>query len=313
MPFTAKSGKFNASINTVEFGTGDKAVKIGGENVFPLYSFDAAIENAPKVGIEITDFGMEHEPECIKKYYEGCATLADMARKAASMEGVDFLSFRMEGGDPNGANKSTEELIGELKEIADAVDLPLVVCGCKNVEKDAELFSKAAEALNGKNAVILSAKEENYKTVGAAAGLAYKQVVGAESAVDINLAKQLNVLISQLGVDSKSVVMNVGTAAVGYGFEYVISTMDRVKAAALQQGDANLQMPIITPVASEAWGVKEAMASEADAPEWGSQEERGIDMEVETAMAVIAAGSNAVILKHPESIKIISGLMKELV
>jgi len=262
MPFTAKSGKFNASINAVEFGTGDKAVKIGGENVFPLYSFDAAIENAPKVGIEITDFGMEHEPECIKKYYEGCATLADMARKAASMEGVDFLSFRMEGGDPNGANKSTEELIGELKEIADAVDLPLVVCGCKNVEKDAELFSKAAEALNGKNAVILSAKEENYKTVGAAAGLAYKQVVGAESAVDINLAKQLNVLISQLGVDSKSVVMNVGTAAVGYGFEYVISTMDRVKAAALQQGDANLQMPIITPVASEAWGVKEAMASD---------------------------------------------------
>ena len=313
MPFTAKSGKFNASINTVEFGTGDKAVKIGGENVFPLYSFDAAIENAPKVGIEITDFGMEHEPECIKKYYEGCATLADMARKAASMEGVDFLSFRMEGGDPNGANKSTEELIGELKEIADAVDLPLVVCGCKNVEQDAELFSKAAEALNGKNAVILSAKEENYKTVGAAAGLAYKQIVGAESAVDINLAKQLNVLISQLGVDSKSVVMNVGSAAVGYGFEYVISTMDRVKAAALQQGDANLQMPIITPVASEAWGVKEAMASETDAPEWGSQEERGIDMEVETAMAVIAAGSNAVILKHPESIKIISGLMKELV
>lgn len=313
MPFTAKSGKFNASINVVEFGTGDKAVKIGGENVFPLYSFDAAIENAPKVGIEITDFGMEHEPECIKKYYEGCATLADMARKAASMEGVDFLSFRMEGGDPNGANKSTEELIGELKEIADAVDLPLVVCGCKNVEKDAELFSKAAEALNGKNTVILSAKEENYKTVGAAAGLAYKQIVGAESAVDINLAKQLNVLISQLGVDSKSVVMNVGSAAVGYGFEYVISTMDRVKAAALQQGDANLQMPIITPVASEAWGVKEAMASETDAPEWGSQEERGIDMEVETAMAVIAAGSNAVILKHPESIKIISGLMKELV
>ena len=312
MPFTAKSGKFNASINTVEFGTGDKAVKIGGENVFPLYSFDAAIENAPKVGIEITDFGMEHEPECIKKYYEGCATLADMARKAASMEGVDFLSFRMEGGDPNGANKSTEELIGELKEIADAVDLPLVVCGCKNVEKDAELFSKAAEALNGKNAVILSAKEENYKTVGAAAGLAYKQIVGAESAVDINLAKQLNVLISQLGVDSKSVVMNVGSAAVGYGFEYVVSTMDRVKAAALSQNDAQLQMPIITPVAEEAWNVKEAMASEEDMPEWGPVEQRGIDMEVSTAASVLACGSNAVIVKHPVTVATISKMIKEL-
>ena len=313
MPFTPKSGKFNASINTVEIGCGDKAVKVGGENVFPLYSFDAAIENAPKVGIEITDFGMENEPDCIKKYYEGCTTLAEIAAKAASMEGVDFLSFRMEGGDPNGANKSTDELINELKEVAAAVDIPLVVCGCKHVEKDAELLNAAAAAMEGKNAVILAAKEENYKTVGAAAGLAYKQIVGAESAVDINLAKQLNVLLSQLGVDSKSVVMNVGTAAAGYGFEYVISTMDRVKAAALQQGDTNLQMPIITPVASETWGVKEAMASEEEAPEWGSQEERGIDMEIETAMAVIASGSNAVILKHPESVKTVSGLMKELV
>lgn len=313
MPFTAKSGKFNANINTVEIGCGDKAIKIGGENVLPFYSFDAPIENAPKVGIEITDFGMENEPDCVKKYYEGCESLADIAKKAASFEGVDFLCFRMEGGDPNGANKSTEELIGALKEVAAAVDLPIAVAGCKNAEKDAELLSKAAEALDGKNAMLLAAKEENYKTVGAAAGLAYKQIVGAESAVDINLAKQLNVLVSQLGVNSKSIVMNVGTAAAGYGFEYVVSTMDRVKAAALSQNDANLQMPIVTPVASETWAVKEAMASEADVPEWGDQETRGIDMEVETAMAVLASGSNAVILKHPTSIATISSLIKELV
>ncbi len=313
MPFTAKSGKFNASINTVEIGSGDKAVKIGGENVLPLYSFDAPIENAPKVCIEITDFGMDNEPDCVKKYYEGCESIADIAKKAASFEGVDFLCFRMEGGDPNGANKSTEELIGALKEVAAAVDLPIVAAGCKNAEKDAELLSKAAEALDGRNAMLLAAKEENYKTVGAAAGLAYKQIVGAESAVDINLAKQLNVLIGQLGVNSKSIVMNVGTAAAGYGFEYVVSTMDRIKAAALSQNDANLQMPIVTPVASETWSVKEAMASEADVPEWGDQEARGIDMEVETAMAVIASGSNAVILKHPTSIATITNLVKELV
>lgn len=313
MPFTAKSGKFNASINTVEIGTGDKAIKIGGENVLPLYSFDAPIENAPKVGIEITDFGMENEPDCIKKYYEGCDTLADIAKKAASFEGVDFLCFRMEGGDPNGANKTVEGLIGALKEIAAVVDLPLAVAGCKNAEKDAQLLSKAAEALDGKNAMFLSAKEENYKTVGAAAGLAYKQIVGAESSVDINLAKQLNVLMTQLGVNPKSVVMNVGTATAGYGFEYVVSTMDRIKAAALSQNDTNLQMPIVTPVASETWSVKESVSSEADVPEWGCQETRGIDMEVETAIADIASGSNAVILKHPTSIATISNLMKELV
>ncbi len=306
MPFTAK-------INTVEIGTGDKAIKMGGENVLPFYTFDDAIENAPKVGIEITDGGVAAEPECIQKCYEGCESVVDMAKKAASFEGVDFLSVRLEGGDPNGQNKPTEELIQLVKDIADAVDVPLVICGSKNVEKDSELLDKAAAALEGRNALILAAKEENYKTIGASAGLAYKQVVGAESAVDINLAKQLNVLLTQLGVDGKNVVMNIGTAAAGYGFEYVVSTMDRIKAAALQQGDVTLQMPIITPVASEVWGVKEAMASEADMPEWGCQEERGIDMEIETAAAVLASGSNAVILRHPESVKTIKTLVSELV
>lgn len=313
MPFTAKSGKFNASIKAVTIGTGDKAITLGGENVLPFYSFDAPIENAPKVGIEITDFGMENEPECIKKYYEGCTTIADIAKKAASFEGVDFLCFRMEGGDPNGANKPTEELIALLKEVAEAVDIPLVVSGSKNAEKDGELLSKAAEAVQGKNALILAAREENYKTVGAAAGLAYSQVVGAESSVDINLAKQLNVLLTQLGVNASSIAMNVGTAAAGYGYEYVASTMQRVKAAALSQNDAQLQMPIVTPVASEIWGVKEAVTAEADLPEWGDQERRGVDMEVQTAAADLACGSNAVILKHPTSIATISKMIKELV
>ncbi len=313
MPFTAKSGKFNASIKTVTIGTGDKAITLGGENVLPFYSFDAPIENAPKVGIEITDFGLENEPDCIKKYYEGCTTLTDMAKKAASFEGVDFLSFRMEGGDPNGANKSTEELIAALKEVADAVDIPLVVAGSKNAERDSELLSKAAEAVQGRNAIILAAKEENYKTVGAAAGLAYGQIVGAESSVDINLAKQLNVLLTQLGVNASSIAMNVGTATAGYGYEYVASTMQRVKAAALSQNDAQLQMPIITPVASETWGVKESVTSQEDIPEWGDQERRGVDMEVQTAAADLACGSNAVILKHPTSIATISKMIKELV
>jgi len=313
MPFNGKSGKFNASINTATIGCGDKKITLGGENVLPFYTFDAAIEHAPKVGVEITDGGLDKEPECIKKYYEGCRTVVDMAKKAAEMEGADFLCFRMEGGDPNGENKSTEELIAVLKGIADAVDIPIVAAGCRHAEKDAELLQKAAEVLDGKNAVILSAGEENYKAVGAAAGLAYKQKVGAESAVDINLAKQLNVLLTQLGVNSQSIVMNVGSAAAGYGFEYVVSTMERIKAAALSQNDNTLQMPIITPVASETWGVKEAVASEADMPEWGDTEMRGIDMEVETAAAVLASGSNAVILKHPVSVATISKMVQELV
>ena len=313
MPFTGKSGKFNAAIRTVEIGTGDKAVKLGGENVMPLYSFDAPIENAPKIGVLITDLGMENEVAGIKDYYAGASSFAEIAKKAEEMPGADFVVLRFEGADPNGEDRSIEDCVAIAKEVGDAITAPLVIEGCKNVEKDAELFTKVAEALQGKNVLIMSAREENYKTVAAAAGLAYGQKVGAESAVDINLAKQLNVLIGQLGVDPANVVMNVGSAAAGYGFEYVVSTMDRVKAAALSQGDVQLQMPIITPVADEAWNVKEAMASEADMPEWGSLEERGIDMEIETAAAVLASGSNAVILKHPASVATISKLINELV
>ena len=148
--------------------------------------------------------------------------------------------------------------------------MPLVVEGCKNVEKDSELLTKVAEVLQGRNVLVMSAREEDYKAVGAAAGLAYRQKVGAESAVDINLAKQLNVVMTQLGVSADSIVMNVGSAAVGYGYEYVVSTLDRIKAAALSQDDKMLQMPIITPIASETWNVKEAMATEEESPEWGS-------------------------------------------
>ena len=313
MAFKPASQKFNAAINTVEIGCGDKKIALGGECVLPFYTFDAPIENAPKVGVELTDLGVGDTIKGIADFYAGATTVAEQAKKAAEMEGADFISIRFEGADPNGENKSVEECVEIAKAVADAVDMPLVIAGCKNAEKDADLFNKIAEALEGKNVLFLAAKEENYKTVGAAAGLAYNQVVGAESSVDINLAKQLNVLLSQLGVKPESVVMNVGTAAAGYGYEYVASTMQRVKSAALSQNDAQLQMPIITPVASETWSTKEATQAEADTPEWGDQERRGIDMEVETAAADLACGSDAVILKHPVSVATVSKLIKELV
>lgn len=311
MPFNRKPQKFNASIKEVTIGCGEKAVTLGGENIYPFYTFDGELKNTPKVGVEISDMGLMNMP-ALNAYYEGCNTIGEVAKKAAEMEGADFICLSLEGGDPNGANKSVEELVAVVNEVAAATDMPLVVEGCKNVEKDSELLVKVAEALQGKNALILSAREENYKGIGAAAGLAYDQKVGAESAVDINLAKQLNVVMTQLGVKADSIVMNVGSAAAGYGYEYVVSTMDRIKAAALAQGDAMLQMPIITPVSSETWNVKESMASEEDMPEWGNLEERGISMEIMTAAADLAAGSDAVILRHPQSVATISKMIKEL-
>ena len=313
MSFTPKTGAFSGKINAVTLGTGDNAVVIGGQNVLPFYTFDAPIENAPKIGIEISDAAAAWDVPGINEFYAGCTTMADYAKKAETMEGADFICLNFESADPNGADRSVADCVADAKAVAEVVTKPIVVMGCKHVEKDAELLSALAEALSGKNALFMSAKNENYKTVGASVALANGQKVGAETADDINLAKQLNIMLKGLNVPAESIVMNIGTAAVGYGYEYVASTLDRVRAAALAQSDADLQMPIIAPVSTDTWSVKESSASEEDVPEWGNREERGIHMEVSTAAANLVGGADAVIMRHPAAVAAVKQFIAALV
>ena len=313
MAFTPKTAACSGRINAVTLGTGDKAVIIGGQNVLPFYTFDGAIENAPKIGVEISDAADTWTAPGLVDFYAGCATMAERAKKAETMPGAAFLALNFESADPNGANRSVADCVADAKAVAEAVSMPLVVMGCKNMEKDGELFSKIAEALQGRNVLFLSAKSEDYKTVGASVALAYGQKVGAETADDINLAKQLNIMLKQLSIKPENIVMNIGTAAVGYGYEYVASTLDRVRLAALQQGDADLQMPIIAPVSTDTWGVKESTASEEDEPTWGNVEERAIQMEISTAAANLTGGADAVILRHPAAVATISKFIAELI
>jgi len=313
MSFAPKTGAYNGKINAVTLGTGDKAIVIGGQNVLPFYTFDAPIENAPKVGVEISDAAASWTVPGLVEFYAGCATMADRAKKAESLEGCDFICLHFECADPNGANRSVEDCVADAKAVAEVVSKPIVVIGCKNVEKDAELLAKISEALAGKNVLCMSAKNENYKTVGASVVLANGQKVGAETADDINLAKQLNIMLKGLNVNPESVVMDIGTAAVGYGYEYAASTFDRIRLAALAQSDADLQMPILAAVALDTWSVKESTASEEDEPAWGNMEERAISMEVATAAADLTGGADAVILRHPVSVATIQKFIAELV
>ena len=313
MAFTPKTAPYSGKINAVTLGTGDKAIVIGGQNVMPFYTFDAPIENAPKIGVEISDTAAEWTAPGLVDFYAGCTTMAERAKKAETMPGADFLCLHFESADPNGANRSVADCVADAKAVAEAVTMPIVIMGCKNMEKDGELFSKIAEALQGKNVLIMSAKNENYKTVGASAALAYGQKVGAETADDINLAKQLNIMLKGLSINPENIVMNIGTAAVGYGYEYVASTLDRVRLAALAQSDADLQMPIIAPVSPDTWSVKESTASEEDEPAWGSAEERAIEMEVSTAAANLTGGADAVIMRHPAAVATIKKFISELV
>ena len=313
MAFTPKTAAFSGKINAVTLGTGDNALVIGGQNVLPFYTFDGAIENAPKIGVEISDAAASWTAPGLVDFYAGCETMADRAKKAETMPGCDFLALNFESADPNGANRPVADCVADAKAVAEVVTKPIVILGCKNMEKDGELFSKIAEALQGKNILVMSAKNEDYKTVGASVALAYGQKVGAETADDINLAKQLNIMMKQLSIKPENIVMNIGTAAVGYGFEYVASTLDRVRLAALQQGDADLQMPIVAPVSTDTWGVKESTASAEDEPTWGDVEERAIQMEVSTAAANLTGGADAVIMRHPAAVATISKFIAELI
>lgn len=295
--------KFSGKIREVTLG---ENLKLGGESVLPFYSFDGDTGHKPALGMEIWDVYPESWPATIVN------ELGDRARKPAEWAkyveekySPDFICLRLVGANQDAGDKSPEECALVAKQVAEAVNLPLVIAGCDSNEKNGKIFTKVAEALPEKNIAFLSAVESNYKEVGAAVGLAYGNIVVAESSVDLNLAKQLNILLMQLGVKPEKMLMNPGCSAVGYGFEYVVTTLDRIRLAALDQNDTTLQMPIIMPVSFETWKVKESVATEEDIPEWGNQEERGIAVEISTAVGVLAAGANAVILRHPRSLQVL--------
>ena len=313
MAFTPKTAPYSGKINAVTLGTGDNAIVIGGQNVLPFYTFDAPIENAPKIGIEVSDLAASWNVQSLSEFYAGCTTMVDYAKKAETVEGVDFICLNFVGADPNGANRSVADCVADAKAVAEAVSKPIVVMGCKNLEKDTELLSAVAEALMGKNALIMAAKNENYKTMGASVALASGQKLGAETADDINLAKQLNIMLKGMNVNPENLVMDIGTAAVGYGYEYAASTLDRIRLAAMAQSDADLQMPILAAVCNDTWSVKESTATVEDEPAWGCQEERAISMEISTAAADLVGGADAVVLRHPASVATIKKFITELV
>ncbi len=176
MAFKMSTQKVTGTVNVVEIGTGDKAIKLGGEQVLPFYSFDGETGNAPVVGAEISDEKPTEWIDCYEKIYGD--VWDDPAKWAKYVEDnteADFICLRLNGAHPDAGDKSPEECAEIAKAVAEATTLPLVVAGCGNAEKDGKVFDKVSAALEGKNILVMSAVEENYKAVGAAAGMAYGQ------------------------------------------------------------------------------------------------------------------------------------------
>jgi acetyl-CoA decarbonylase/synthase complex subunit delta len=233
------------------------------------------------------------------------------AKKCVSAYGAEMICLQLASIDPNGMNRPAEEAAAVAKKVSDALDVPLIVWGCANDEKDAETLRRVAELCAEKNLVIGPVGEKNYKQIGAGA-IAYKHTLVASTPIDVNLAKQLNVLLGNLGVPDGQIVVDPTTGGLGYGIEYSYSVMERDRMAALTQQDERLQFPIVCNLGKEVWKTKEAKLSQADAPNLGDPKKRGILMEAVTAVILLMAGANILIMRHPEAIRLVKGMIGDL-
>ncbi len=313
MTFQPSKQVYSGKIREVTLGTGNKAVTIGGKGVFSFHSFEGSIPNPPKIAMEIWDKDPSADwPEAAQAPFIG--VLGDpvaWATKCVQEYGAEVLVIQTKSADPNGDNRPAEEVSETVKKVAEAVDVPLVVWGVANHDKDIEVMRLVAEKCSGRRIGISPVEEGDYKQIGAAC-LGYKQVAIASSPIDVNLAKQLNILLGNLGASTDDMIIDPTTGGLGYGLEYSYSVIERIEQAALTQEDEKLQQPIIVNVANETWKTKEAGLSSEEAPELGDAAKRGILMEAITAVDLLLAGADLVVMRHPEAIKLVRNYIAKI-
>jgi acetyl-CoA decarbonylase/synthase complex subunit delta len=269
--------------------------------------------NAPRIAMEVWDIdpGEDWAEPCKEPFKDVLGDPAAWAQKCVKEYGADAIALILVSTDPNGQNASSESAAQTAKKVASAVDVPVIIYGTTNIDKDAEVLPAVAEACADMNLVLGPVQDKNYKKIGAAA-LGYNHMVSANSPIDVNLAKQLNILLGQLGVKDSSILVDPTTGGLGYGMEYCYSVMERDRMAALTQEDEKLQLPILNYMGQEVWKVKECKQTNAEAPQLGDQKTRGILMEAITATSLLLAGSDLLIMRHPEAVKLAKELIKEL-
>jgi acetyl-CoA decarbonylase/synthase complex subunit delta len=224
---------------------------------------------------------------------------AAWARKGEEL-GADLICLKLMGTHPEMGNRGADEAAAAVRSVLAATGLPLIVLGCGIDEKDNEILPKCCEAARGENCLFGMIRQKNYRTL-VAASLADGHKVLAESPLDINIAKQVNILAHDIGYPLENLVIFPTTAAMGYGFEYVYSIMERGRLAGLG-GDPLLRQPVLCDVGFEAWRAKEAQASEAEMPGYGPASERGPLWETITATNYLQAGADILVLRHPVAV-----------
>ena len=303
MAFEIPKQPYSGKIGETSIGTGAAAVKLGGEDSYPFHLFEGTMPNPPKIAMEVWDYDPSEEwpAAAVEPFKDVISSPEAWAKKCVEEYGADIIALQLKSTDPNGMDRSAEEAAEVAKKVADAIDVPLVLWGTANNQKDEDVLKKISESCEGINLALAPVEEGNHKGVGASA-LGYAHTIIASSPIDVNLAKQLNILLGNLGVQSDKVIVDPTTGGLGYGLEYSYSVMERIMMAALTQEDDKLQVPMINNVGNEVWKSKEAGQTIEEAPTLGDAERRAILMEAVSAVCYLLSGSNVVILRHPESV-----------
>ena len=292
-------------------GTRSRSIKVGGEKTMPFLHFEQPAPNKPVIAIEIKDHKPEDWSPLLEEYW-GSETMEDpgLWAKAAEQAGADIIVLALSLNDKDGNQTKPEQAVNAVKKVLESSKLPLIVFGPGQVDLDNELLVPVSEATKGERLVIGICEDKNYRTIVATA-MANGHLVTARCPMDVNLSKQLNILITDMGMPADRILMDPTTGALGYGIEYGYSVMERLRLAALQ-GDAMTQFPMIVTPGFEAWKTKEAKVGEGVPESWGDWKERSINWETITAVSLIETGADIVVLRHPESVKRVRQTIEEL-
>jgi len=292
-------------------GTRTSVVTVGGAAALPFMNFEGPTPRAPAVAMEIWD----REPDdwaqpLVDAFGPALKSPADWARKCVEEFGAEMLCLRLAGTHPDFGDASPAQAVDVVKSVLKAVGVPLIIWGSDHDEKDNEVLPRCSQAAAGERCLIGAVKEDNYKTLVASCLADGHTLIGL-SPIDINIAKQINILVSEMGLPLNRIVMYPTTGALGYGLEYSQSIQERGRLAALG-GDKIMSLPVICMVGQEAWRTKEAKASLQEAPAWGDEATRGIYWEVATASSLLQAGSDILVMRHPAAVTAVKKTISEL-
>lgn len=292
-------------------GTRTSTVTLGGTNTMPFHTFEGELPHRPVIAMEVFDTAPRRYPKALLDCYaDVLEEPAEMAKRCVEQYGAEMISVRLDGTHPDRGDKSPDEAADVVKSVLAAVGVPLIVTGHSHYAKINEVMRRVAEATAGENLLLNWVEKDNYKTI-AACCIAHGHSVAAQSPIDVNIAKQLNIQLTDMSFPAERIVMDPLSSAAGYGLEYSYSIMERIRLAGLG-GDDMLRFPMLITPGRESSLCKEALAPEADNPLWGGEELRAAHWEITTAVSLLLAGAELLIMYHPEAVKAVLKRVEEL-